>query len=169
MIEFWRDVQGYEGIYQVSDLGRVKSLNYGGTGKEAIMKQQDNGNGYKFVRLSKKGEKLKHVYVHRLVAESWIDNPLPDMFTEINHIDENRSNNRVENLEWISHKDNLNYGHRTEKFAKTQSKQVLRVATGEVYNSTREAARITGFSQGNISNACRGVVKTAYGSEWRYI
>ncbi len=169
MIEFWRDVIGYEGLYQISDLGRVKSLNYSRTGKENIMKPQDNGNGYKFVRLSKNGENPKPVYIHRLVAENWIDNPLPDVFTEINHIDENRSNNRVENLEWISHIDNINFGNRTEKQAKSRSKQVLRVATGEVYSSTREAARVTGFSQGNISNACTGRVKTAYGSQWRYI
>ena len=168
MVEFWYDVPGYEGLYQFSDLGRVKSLSYKRSGKERIMKQQDNGNGYKFVVLSKQGSEPKYFYVHRLVA-TIIHNPFPDKWTEINHIDEDRSNNKVENLEWCSHEMNLNYGSRPDKHAKSLSKKVLRVSTGEVYQSTREAARITGFSQGNISNACCGRVKTAYGSEWRYI
>ena len=113
MQEIWKDIKGYEGLYQVSNFGNVKSLerrvnscNGGRNKKEKYIISTDNGNGYKIVGLSKK-HKRKNYYVHRLVAEAFIKNE--NNFNEINHLDYNRSNNNVENLEWIDRKSNVQY------------------------------------------------------------
>ena len=107
MIEEWRDIKGYEGKYQVSNLGRVKSLNYNHTKKEKILSDYPNTYGYLYVNLYKNG-KGKPFYIHKLVAQAFIDNP--NNYREINHKDENKQNNRVENLEWCNRKYNCNYG-----------------------------------------------------------
>ena len=113
MEEIWRPIEGYEGLYEISSYGRVKSLeryrsNNGGIQllKERIMNPLDY-NGYKNVLLWKNGSKKKE-YVHRLVAKAFIPNP--DNLKEVNHKDENPSNNMVENLEWCNHRYNMNYG-----------------------------------------------------------
>lgn len=113
MQEIWKDIKEYEGLYQVSNLGRVKRLrhkvnsnNGGRYTSEMYIKSTDNGNGYKKVGLSK-NHKRKNYYVHRLVAEAFIKNE--NNFNEINHLDYNRSNNNVENLEWIDRKSNVQY------------------------------------------------------------
>ena len=104
--EIWKDIPDYEGLYQVSNYGRVKSLHFG---KEKLLKPQPNSNGYLRVYLYKeKKQKLK--YVHQLVAIAFIPNNNPIEKTEINHIDENKENNCVNNLCWITHKENCNYG-----------------------------------------------------------
>lgn len=169
--EEWRDIAGYEGLYQVSNLGRVKSLNYMHTGNEKIRKTKKN-KGYLQVSLWKNG-KAHHTYVHRLVAETFIPNikNLP----QVNHIDENKENNRVDNLEWCDQKYNLNYGTRIERILEHRtgphkSKPVLCIETGVVYHSAMEASRQTGASQGNINSCCNGRYgyKTAGGYHWRY-
>ena len=104
-MEEWRDIQGYEGLYMVSNLGRVKSLNYHRTGKERIMKPSDNGHGYLFVVLCKDG-KDKNCRINRLVAQAFLPNP--DNLPEVNHKDENKYNNCVENLEWCDRSYNVN-------------------------------------------------------------
>lgn len=115
-MEEWRDIQGYEGLYQVSSCGRVKTLNYKRTGQERIMKQVTNSGGYKFVNLYKNGEK-KYYQVHRLVATAFIDNP--NNYPCVNHKDECKYNNFVENLEFCTHEYNVNYGTRTERQSRT--------------------------------------------------
>lgn len=112
MEEIWKDIEGYEGLYQVSNLGRVKSLNYAKQGKEKILKDRISATGYKRVNLSKSGER-KTYYVHRLVAETFIPNP--NGYSEVNHKDENKSNNNIDNLEWCTSKYNSNYGTRNER------------------------------------------------------
>ena len=120
MKEIWKDIEGYEGLYQVSSWGRVRSLDRyvsakcGGSRlvKGIIIKEYDNGLGYKLVHLCK-DNKPKYAYVHRLVAAAFVANP--EGYDEINHIDEDKGNNVPENLEWCSHKYNMNYGNRMEK------------------------------------------------------
>lgn len=116
--EEWKDIKGYEGLYQVSNLGRVRSLSryvkhrtiYILKGK--LLKQRTRGKGYLAVTLCK-NSKLKHYYVHRLVAEAFIPNP--NNLPQVNHKDENKSNNCVDNLEWCDDKYNTNYGTRNER------------------------------------------------------
>ena len=113
MTEVWKNIKGYEGRYQISSLGKVKSLKrqvkFGRSKRfveEAILNPTDNGQGYKIVGLRKDG-KRKNFYVHRLVAETFIPNTLGLEY--VNHIDFNKSNNCINNLEWCTQKDNVNY------------------------------------------------------------
>lgn len=172
-MEEWRDIKGYEGLYQVSDLGRVKSLNYNKTGEERLMKpykiSKKSENTYYLIQLHKDGKKYRK-RVHRLVAEAFIPNPngLPD----INHKDENGLNNRVDNLEWCNAKYNNNYGTRIQRVSEKLSKTVCQYSLDgkliKVWPSTREIERQTGFAQTNISACCNGKHSKAYGFIWKY-
>ena len=117
MTELWRDINGYEGLYQVSNYGRVRSISvrnqYGEKQRIKILKQHDNGRGYLKVSLSKNG-KVKHSRVHRLVAEAFLFNPIG--LLEINHINFNTYDNNVDNLEWISHEDNIKYSKNNGRY-----------------------------------------------------
>lgn len=161
MEEIWRDIDGYEGLYKVSNLGNIKSLNYRRTGKEEILKAEIN-NGYLYVILYKE-RKIKLYLVHRLVAIAFIPNPynLP----EINHKDEDRTNNIVSNLEWCNRQYNNIYGKRLQSI----SKKVLCVETNKIYNSMKEAERDLGCDHSHISAVCRGKRKTCGGYHWKYI
>ena len=115
MEEIWIDIKGYEGLYQVSNLGRVKSLSkYAGNSlrKEKILKNYKDKDGYVKVILCK-NNKTRFLSIHRLIAEAFIPNP--DNLPQINHKDECKSNNSIDNLEWCSCKYNINYGNRTKK------------------------------------------------------
>ena len=182
MKEEWRDIKGFEGKYMVSNLGRVKSLNYRRTGKEKIMEGIDNGYGYLFVNLYR-GGKSKQCLVHRLVATAFCENP--SGYTELNHIDENKQNNRADNLEYCSRSYNLNYGTRNKKVAeklrgrkqteehiKKRSKPVFSVdkESGLImwWASARDAERQTGINNSNIIQCCKGKIKSAGGHVWFY-
>nr|DAH93559.1 MAG TPA: homing endonuclease [Bacteriophage sp.] len=181
--EIWKDISGYEGLYQVSTLGRVKSYDMrvpirGGiqTRKGRMLCLCRNIDGYNEVTLCKKGHK-KHWRVHRLVALAFISNP--DNFPVINHKNEIKTDNRVENLEWCTVSYNNNYNnlqHRamlTKKKNKTGFKPVAQYDLDgnfiAVYESTISAARCLGCYQGAISNSCSGRAKTAGGYIWRYV
>ena len=166
-MENWKEISGYEGLYEVSDLGRVKSLKYG---KEKILKQGKTTGGYLKVNLYKDGHR-KHLFVHRLVSEAFIQNP--NNLETVNHKDEVKTNNKVCNLEWMSKKDNNNYGTRNKRAAESHSKQVQMFdkSTGELlatFPSTLEAGGVTGIAPQNISECCRGKRKSAGGYVWRY-
>ena len=166
--EVWKDIEGYEGKYQVSDSGRVKSLNYRSTGEEMVLKQRKCKDGYLQVRLCKEG-KVKYYKVHRLVAQAFIPNP--ENFPVINHMDENPSNNCANNLEWCTQKYNCNYGMRNEKIAKSQSKSVKCVETNTIYISAHDAQKKTGICVAHIC-ACANNKKrhyTAGGYHWEYV
>ena len=163
--EVWKDVASYEGYYKVSDKGNVYSVerknSLGNKCGGIMLKMIYHKDGYNMVALYKNGVS-KYRLVHRLVAEAFIPNP--ESLPQINHKDEVKDNNNVDNLEWCTSKHNANHGTRTERVVKTQSKKVkaINVKTGEVltFNSTREAGR-KGYSNGNISLACRGVYKSS--------
>ena len=171
--EIWKDVQGYEGLYAVSDLGRVKRLAGKGCKNERILKPQYNSKGYLYVSLYKCGKSV-HLAVHRLVAATFIPNP--DKLPEVNHKDENKTNNRVDNLEYCDGKYNCNYGTRNERRSETQrnrkdlSKPILCVETGVIFQSAREASRWIHKknAQTNILHCLKGRTITAYGYKWQY-
>lgn len=199
--EEWKDIKGWEGIYQVSNTGKVKSLDrviknqYNINTKKfdlqrtvygKILKPTVNPNGYYQVTLSRPGHKRKQVSIHRLVAEAFIPNP--DNLPMINHKDENKLNNRVDNLEWCTQAENIKHScllhpGRISKNNTNNIKRsypVLCVETGIIYPSSAEAARQTGLSQGNIANVCRGAkvkdgkgyyytVHSAGGYHWEYV
>ena len=169
MNEIWRDVVGYEGLYQVSNLGRVKSLNYHIYGKERILKPGNSSGGYFVVSLCK-NSKRKPFYIHRLVATAFIPNP--NNKPEVNNKDENKTNNRVDNLEWMTSKENINFGTHNERIARSLSKSVLQFAkNGEFvkeWQSIHQIERDLGFSPGNISQCCNGKLKTAYNFIWKF-
>lgn len=171
-MEIWRDIEGYEGLYQVSSDGRVKSLekvNNNHLVKEKILKSGNNGMGYLFVVLSKEG-KIKNYTIHRLVAQAFLPNP--DNLPQVNHKDEDKSNNRVENLEWCTQQYNNTYGTRLKKSAKANSIPILQFNLDSQFikkwDSTMQIERELGFYHSNISNCCRGKYKTAYGFVWMY-
>ena len=179
MSEEWRDVVGYEGLYQVSDQGRVKSLartcnTKGGsnrTVKERILKPCDNGRGYLYISLSDGTGEHKRHYIHRLVGETFVPNPLEK--EDVNHKDENPSNNHASNLEWLTHKENLNYGMRNERVAKANSKPVAQYTKDcafiKVWASAAEVKRQLGFNHSNIIQVAKGNRKTAGGFIWKYV
>jgi len=163
MEEIWKPVVGYEGLYEISNLGKVKSLKYG---KERILKSSKNKVGYLMVSLFKDG-KHKIYKVHRLVASAFIPNN--DLFkTEVNHKDENKENNNIENLEWCTHKYNINYGTRIEKISKQVNQYDLAGNFIQSFQSTMEIERQLGFDNNHISECCNGKRKTAYGFLWEY-
>lgn len=163
--EIWKDIEGYEGYYMVSNLGNVKSLNYKGTGKEGILKPKKDRYGYLQVGLSKDNEK-KFYTVHRLVAQAFLDNS--DNLPEVNHKDENKQNNHADNLEFCTSKYNANYGTRNEKL----SKPIVGVdrVTGLIveFMSAHEAERKLGINNGSIIKCCQGKSKSAGGFVWYY-
>lgn len=166
-MEEWRDIKGYEGLYQVSNYGRVKSLNYNKTNTEKIIGSIQN---YSIVTL-----KGKRKYVHRLVAEAFIPNP--NNYPCVNHKDECKTNNYAENLEWCDYKYNDNYGTRNDRirnFARNrvdQSKIVYQYTLDgkliAIYQSTRECGR-QGFQQSNVQRCCNGEHKQHKGYRWSY-
>lgn len=166
--EYWKDIEGYEGLYQISTLGKVKSLKYN---KEKILKPGKDTNGYLMVVLCKNG-KQKECSVHRLVAQTFIHNPNSEHYTQVNHIDENKTNNTIENLEWCTSKYNSNYGSRIERISKSKSKPVIGInkINGYIveYQSATEVERCLGISQKNITTCCKGKRNSAGGYRWFY-
>lgn len=178
--EKWKAIAGYEG-YEISSLGKVKSLNYKRTGKEKILKPKNNGKGYLRVALYKDG-KCKYFLIHRLVGEAFIPNPMG--LPEINHKDENKSNNIASNIEWCDRRYNNNYGTHTERSAAAQrnnpdrSKAVVASRFSDFrtielrFASISEAGR-NGYHQGSVSDCCKGCYSTHRGNfyknlYWRY-
>lgn len=167
MEEIWKTIVGYPN-YMVSNMGNVKSLNYNNTGKEKLLKPFKNRKGYLQVALHQQ-EKRKFYYVHRLVAQHFIDNP--NNLSQVN----NPLNNCASNVEWCDSLYNNNYGAHKEKISKSNtnhpkiSKQVLCVETGVVYPSIHQIERELGYNISNISKCCTGKRKTAYGYTWKYV
>ena len=161
-MENWKAIAGYEGLYEVSDLGRVKSLKYG---KENILKPGKDTGSYLKVSLCKDGH-VKTARIHRLVADAFIPNP--NNLETVNHKDEDKTNNAACNLEWMSLTDNVAYSQ--PQWAK-RSVQMFDKKTGELlatFPSACEADRVTGIYYSNISKCCSGKLKSAGGYIWRH-
>lgn len=167
MKEVWRDIPGYEGLYQVSNLGRIKSFKRD-TVNGKILKLILKRDGYLRFNAYKNG-KCKYLLIHRCVAKAFISNP--HSYSEINHKNENKQDNRVSNLEWCSAKYNSNYGTRNERIAHLISKPVLQLTLdGQLikrWSSAAECGR-HGFKQGHVAECCKGEHKTHHGYKWRY-
>lgn len=171
-MEEWKDIEGYEGLYQVSNKGKVKSLKYRGSNNECVLKNRKTTKGYLQVALWK-NQKHKEFQVHRIVAKAFIPNP--DKLPQVNHKDENKTNNSVENLEWCTNEYNHNYGTRNLRASRglngEGSKQVYQFTIeGKLLNiwpSTMECGR-SGYCQTSVSNCCIGKQKTHKGYKWCY-
>lgn len=175
MIEIWKDIPGYEGMYQVSNLGNIRGVDryvkqmHGGLQfkKGQLLRQKKNNRGYKIIILTKY-HKQKTFTIHRLVAMAFIPNP--QQLPEINHIDCDKTNNRVENLEWCDRNQNLNHGERKKLHDKAVSKAVCQydLEGNFIHEWSSIAEAQNELKIGNISNACSGKYKKAGGYIWKY-
>ena len=181
-IELWKDIEGYEGLYQVSNTGKVKSLErkvkkWDGerTIPERILKPKVSKSGYIDVTLCKNNTH-QTFRLHRLVAQAWVPNP--HNYTDVNHIDECKTSNNAANLEWCNASYNCNFGGRNERLSKSmtnrvkQSKPIVQYTLDGIvvaeYPSTHEVERQTGFNNANIGKCCNGTYKQCYGYVWKY-
>lgn len=171
-MEEWRDVSQYEGFYQVSNLGRVKSLsrevknnNGSFSTKETILNPSKTSKGYLRVNLSKRSSR-KIFLVHVLVAKAFI--PLLDDKLQVNHKDGDKTNNVVSNLEWVTNSENIQHSYDTGLNLK--SKKVLCIDTGEIFNSISEAGRAIGLKRPTpIYLVCTGKRDRTKGLQFKYL
>ena len=168
-MEIWAPVKDFEEFYEVSNEGVVRSkdriCDEGRTSKGRTIKQWENRRGYKMVTLSKHG-KQKHFPVHRLVAIAYLENP--ENLPCVNHKDENKKNNSVENLEWCDHQYNNTYRERHL----VRSRPIAQIKDGEIiatYKSVRYAGEQTGICYVDIIKCAQGKNKHAGGYQWKYL
>lgn len=169
MKEEWREVYGFDHLYEISNLGKLRTKFAGKRGYTKdyrYIEPRDNGNGYLRFNLKCNG-KQRTTYAHRLVAEYFVDNPCG--YTEINHIDENKKNNCADNLEWCTHAYNSNYGTKLERAARFSRKKIKCIETGQIYGSLEEASRAMNVVKGSISNCLHGRSKSAAGFTWEFV
>lgn len=187
-MEIWKDIENYEGMYQVSNEGNVKSLareiEWRGSIRhqpERLLKPRTDRHGYLCVILCKDNNR-KALLVHRLVANAFIDNP--DNLPQVNHKNEDKTNNRVENLEWCTCKQNINHGTRNQRCSEANTNHIvlsipidMLTKQGELIHtlpSAHEAERwlhANGFPKASntaIIQCCKGKRKSSYGFKWQY-
>ena len=178
-MEIWKEIKNYEGLYEVSSYGNVRSLNYKRTYQAKILKTRINRHGYEVVDLSKDGVR-KTCQVHRLVAETFLSNP--EEFDTVDHIDSNKTNNHLNNLQWMSRGDNarkawddglcFNVGENLKycnKSTNRPTKKVINLTTKEIYDSITEAGKKNNINRRRISDCCRHKQKSAGGFQWCYL
>lgn len=166
-MEEWKDIAGYELYYQISNIGQVKRKD---TGK--ILKNNIR-NGYEYVTLCVNGQRKKF-YVHRLVAIAFIPNP--KSYEQVNHKDGNKSNNKVDNLEWCTQKENLMHAFRTglntptiENLIRFDRKPVIRIEDGKWFSGVTEAANQMGVCEAAMSKCLnKGLSATCCGYHWKF-
>lgn len=173
MIEEWKDIYGYEGLYQVSNLGNVKSVKRQvivkgfqddiiGNKKERLLTKTKKDNGYLRVTLHKDG-KEKKLLIHRLVANAFI--PKVDGKEQINHIDGNKENNNVNNLEWCNNYEN---GYHRD-FTLNKKRKIRCIEKGTIYNSFYDIKKEMNINTSNVCQCCKGKIKTSGGYRWEYV
>lgn len=167
MVEIWKDIPGYEGLYQASNTGKIKSLNYNNTKKEKILKSKYDERGYLAIELRNKGKRF-YTRVHRLVASAFLPNP--DNLPQVNHKNEIKNDNRVENLEWCTNDYNCHYGTHYKRVSESNYKKVnqydLKGNYIKTFNSINEAKKETKAT--HIGSVCLGKRKTSGGYIWKY-
>lgn len=154
-----RDITGYEGMYAVTSCGKVWSYKH-----NRFLTLTTHRLGYKVVNLKKDGKQKQH-YVHRLVAEAYLDNP--NSLPEVNHKNEDKSKNCIGNLEWCTREYNLNYGTRSDRQSEKMSNEIICIELNRTFRNAREAIEELGIG-GNIWCCLKGRQKTAGGYHWRY-
>lgn len=178
-MEIWKDIEGFEGLYEVSNKGRVRSLNrcvnginpYTNTPFIRIVKGRIRKPGclgktpHQTITLCKDG-KLYSMPLHRIVAIAFVPNP--NNYPCVNHIDENPSNNDATNLEWCTYQYNNNYGNALIKRSKTRTKNIQCIETGEIYTA-KEIADKFNCKQDSVYNHLRGNAKSLKSLHFRYI
>lgn len=184
-IEVWRDIEGYEGYYQVSNFGRVRSverviylhdresgrIRQPKTIHGKILTNQLNRYGYLRVNMQKHPQRKAH-FVHRLVAKEFVPGYCEGM--QVNHKDENKQNNHADNLEWVTGKENINYGTAIARITASQParRPIIQMSMdGKIirkFDSARKASFITGIDSRNITRACKGEFKQAHGYRWKF-
>ena len=167
-MELWKDIPGYEGKYQISDCGNVKSLSREHPcrkcNEERIMKPTIQRNGYLRVMLWKNGARTWYS-VHRMVAEAFIPNP--ENKEQVNHKDGNKRNNNTTNLEWLTPQENVRHSFDVLG-RKARTRKVRCVETGEVFDSLKEVTEKMGIDYRHIPCCCNGRREKTGGYHWRY-
>lgn len=171
MQEVWKDIAGFEGLYQVSNLGRVKSLPRNGTHKHPHILHPTTSSKYALYRLSKK-DKPYYRKGHRLVAEAFIPNP--ENKREVNHIDGNKLNNCIDNLEWVTTSENQSHNYWVlGNCRRFENKEVYQCDTyGKIikrWPAANLAGKALGIFSGDIGRCCRGKRHTAGGFKWKFV
>lgn len=180
-MEEWRYIPGYEGRYEVSSNGNVRSVPHvfiRKDGKQMTVQglqlmQQTDKKGYRRIRLIDNSGKKRGVLVHRAVAEAFIDNPNNDEF--VNHIDGNKGNNKSSNLEWCSPRDNVRHAWRNGlasnniNYAINALKKPVISDTGKIYESVKEASEDTGIDKTLIAKVCSGKYRQTHGRRFKYL
>ena len=170
MNENWKIIKDFE-EYEVSDLGQVRKGNY-------ILKQEDYTHGYKRVMMKDKEGKRKHYRVHQLVANAFLENPNPEIYIDIDHKDGNKANNAVSNLEWVTHKENVERAYSLKGRAKSLPLKAINKETGEILyfltmgnaeNYVRSFRPGTNTPRTSINDNCKGKTKSAYGHIWEKV
>ena len=165
--EIWKDVKNYEGLYQVSNLGRVWNKRTGN-----LLSERHHSSGYRTVLLKKRGN-FKCCYVHRLVAEAFLVNDDLKNKTQVNHINEIKTDNRECNLQYCTPKENINHGTAKERAKQTRSKtkenKIIVLDTGEIFNDVAEISKKYCIPRWSIINCLKGYQDTAYGLEIMYL
>lgn len=164
--ERWKTIVGFDSRYQVSNFGNVRTHDYRRLGLTAMLKQSLTPQGYMTVSLAKTSGERKSCLVHRLVAEAFLDNPFG--YPIINHKDENKTNNCVDNLEWCTYRHNLTYGSRIDHIRKP----ILAITEDhkiEKYDSATTASTVLGVSRAGIVRALKNDSSTCCGRRWYYI
>lgn len=167
MKEIWRNIKEFHGIYQVSNLGRIRNIK-----KNKILTGYTNNKGYQMIHFHTNTQD-KMYSIHRLVATYF--KPNPKNLPQVNHKNEIKTDNRACNLEWCTAKHNMNYGTLPKRLSIDKlnntynTKKVICVETGVIYASLREAERQTGIGNASISKACKNKAVLAGGYHWKYI
>lgn len=172
MKEIWKDIEGYEGLYQISNLGNVRTLHWNRTNKTRLLTPFMN-SGYLRIGF-RQNYILKNYLIHVLVAKAFVDNPYNK--PQVNHIDGNKLNNCVSNLEWVTRSENVIHAHKTNLIksmpSRWNTKQIKQLSLDgkiiAIYKSQREASKICNYSQPKISNAIKNK-KPYKNSLWEYV